>query len=58
MEKTCVTKSLAKVGASMVWYVGMKMACFVRQSTTTRISVNLSDIGNYSMKSIEIDSHS
>ena len=39
----------------MVSWVGMKIACFVRQSTTTRIVVYLDDFGSCSMKSIDIE---
>ena len=56
LENTCTTKSLAMVGVLIVWCVGMKIACFVRQSTITKISVKLSEVGSHLIKSMEIDS--
>ena len=41
----------------MVLYVGMKMLCLVKQSTTTKIEVNLSEVRRCSIKSMEIESH-
>ena len=37
--------------------MGIKIACFVSQSTTTKIVVNPSEGGNFSMKSMEIEFH-
>ena len=47
-------KSLASSSALTLSSVGMKIACFERQSTTTRITVKAEDSGSCSMKSIEI----
>jgi len=57
LKKTYVTKSLARVSESIVWYIRIKIAYFVRWSTITKISVNPSDIGSYLIKSIKIDSY-
>src|SRR5882672_5335920 len=54
-ENTWVTKSLASSGALNLSSVGMKIACFERRSTTTRIAVKTEDGGSCSMKSIEIE---
>ena len=37
--------------------MGIKIACFVSWSTTTKIVVNPSEGGNCSMKSMEIEFH-
>ena len=37
--------------------MGIKIACFVSQSMTTKIAVNPSEGGNCSMKSMEIKFH-
>src|SRR6266436_3356652 len=55
-ENTWVRNSLASWGASTVSWVGMNSDCLVSLSTITRITVNPSDVGSCSMKSIEIDS--
>ena len=39
LENTCSTNSFVRSAEVMVLWVGMKIACFVRQSTTTRIVV-------------------
>ena len=39
----------------MVSWVGMNIACFMRQSTTTRTVVYPDDVGSCSMKSIDIE---
>src|SRR5882672_6062652 len=54
-ENTWVTKSLASLGALTLLLVGIKIACFERRSTTTRITVKADDGGSCSMKSIEIE---
>jgi hypothetical protein len=41
----------------MVSCVGMKMACFVRRLTMTRMEVKPSDLGSCLMKSMEMESH-
>ena len=41
----------------MMLCVGIKMACLLAQSITTRIVVNLLESGNCSMRSIEMESH-
>ncbi len=41
----------------MVSWVGIKMACLLVWSITTRIVVNPLESGNFSMKSIEMESH-
>lgn len=41
----------------MVSCVGIKMACLLARSITTRIAVNPLESGNCSMKSIEMESH-
>src|SRR5467141_1339693 len=48
-------KSLASSGVLTLSSVGIKIACFERQSTTTRIAVKADDSGSCSMKSIEIE---
>src|SRR5882672_7329085 len=47
-------KSLASSSALTLSSVGMKITCFERQSTTTRIAVKAEDSGSCLMKSIEI----
>ncbi len=42
----------------MVSWVGMNSDCLVSLLTTTKIAVNPSDVGNCSMKSMEMESHS
>ena len=56
LEKTWRMKSLANSGESMVSWVGMKILCLLRRSTTTRMAVNPSDLGSCSMKSMEMES--
>src|SRR5882672_5248740 len=54
-ENTWVTKSLESLGTLTLSSVGMKIACFERRSTTTRITVKADKGGSCSMKSIEIE---
>ncbi len=49
-----MTNSRASSAELMVSIVGMKIDCFDKQSTTTRIEVNPEDAGSCSMKSMEI----
>src|SRR5258708_31862083 len=58
LVNTWVRKSLASWGESMVSWVGMNSDCLVSLSMTTKIAVNPSDMGNCSMKSMEMESHS
>ena len=46
----------ASPGESSVLKVGIKIACFVNQSTMTKMSVWPLDSGSCSMKSIKIES--
>src|SRR5260370_39636587 len=55
-ENTWVRNIWASWGASTVSWVGMNSDCLVSLSMITRITVNPSDAGSCSMKSIEIDS--
>src|SRR6266850_5395280 len=52
LEKTWVRNSWASSGELMVSCVGMKRDCLVRQSTTTRMAVNLLEDGRCLMKSM------
>src|SRR5882672_7670283 len=54
-ENTWVMKSLASSGALTLSSVRLKIACFERRSTTTRIAVKADDSGSCSIKSIEIE---
>lgn len=53
---TCLTNRCANPSASSPVVHGMNCACFVSQSTTTRITLHSSDHGRLTTKSIEIDS--
>src|SRR5258708_29073112 len=55
-ENTWVRNSQASWGVSTMSWVGMNSNCLVSLSTITRITVNPSDVGSCSMKSIKIDS--
>src|SRR5258705_4230468 len=57
LENTWVRNNLATCGAFTVSWEGMNIACFVKQSTTTRIVEKPSEAGSCSMKSIEMDNH-
>ena len=58
LEKTWRTNNLANIGDVMVSTVGIKINCLVRQSTMTNIMLEPSDMGNFSMKSMDIEFHS
>ena len=49
--------SLANIGDVMVLMVRIKIDCLVRQSMMTNIVLELSDMGNFSMKSMDIEFH-
>ena len=55
LESTWRSKSFASSGDVIVSCIGMNMHCLERQSTTTRIVVNLEDEESYSMKSMEME---
>ena len=57
LEKTWRTNSLANIGDVMVSMVGIKIKCLVRQSTMTNIVLEPLDMGNFSMKSMDIEFH-
>ena len=57
LEKTWRTNNLANIGDMMVSTVGIKIDCLVRQSTITSIVVEPLDMGNFSMKSMDIEFH-
>src|SRR6266581_608922 len=57
LEKMWRRNSLASSGAVMVSCMGMKMHCFERWSTTTKMAVNLEEVGSCSMKSIKMEFH-
>ena len=55
LEKTCVTKRIARFLEVHQVVVGIKIACLVSQSTITRIELQPEEVGRVSMKSIEIE---
>ena len=55
LEKTWRTNSLASMGDVMVSTVGIKIDCLVRRSMMTSIVSEPSDIGSFSMKSMDIE---
>ena len=57
LEKTWRMNSLAKIGNVMVLTVGIKIDCLVRQSMMTNIVLEPLDMGNFSMKSMDIEFH-
>ena len=57
LEKTWRMNSLANIGDVMVSMVGIKIDCLVRWSVVTNIVSEPSDIGNFSMKSMDIEFH-
>ena len=57
LEKTWRMNNLANIGDVMVSMVGIKIDCLVRQSMMTNIMTELSDMGNFSMKSMDIEFH-
>ena len=50
--------SLANIEDMMVLTVGIKIDCLVRRSTMTNIMLEPLDMGNFSMKSMDIEFHS
>ena len=57
LEKTWRMNSLATIGDVMVSMVGITINCLVRQSMMTNIVSEPSDMGNFSMKSMDIEFH-
>ena len=57
LEKTWWTNNLANIGDVMVSTVGIKIDCLVRQSMMTSTVSEPSDMGNFSMKSMDIEFH-
>ena len=57
LEKTWRTNNLANIGDVMVSTIGIKIDCLVRRSMITSIVSELSDMGNFSMKSMDIEFH-
>ena len=55
LEKTWRMNSLASMGDVMVSTVRIKINCLVRRSMMTYIVSEPSDIGNFSMKSMDIE---
>ena len=55
LEKIWRTNSLASMGDVMVSMVRIKINCWVRWSMITSIVSEPSDIGNFSMKSMDIE---
>ena len=49
--------NLANIGDVLVSMVGIKIDCLVRQSMMTNIMLEPSDMGNFSMKSMDIEFH-
>ena len=49
--------NLANIGDVMVLTVGIKIDCLVRWSTITSIVSEPLDMGNFSMKSMDIEFH-
>ena len=58
LEKTWRTNNLANIGDMMVLTVGIKIDCLVKQSTMTNIVLEPLDMGNFLMKSMDIEFHS
>ena len=58
LEKTWRMNNLANIGDVMVLTVGIKIDCLVRWSMMTNIMSEPSDMGNFSMKSMDIEFHS
>lgn len=57
LQMMCLVKSWANSLALIPVDVGMKLVCFVKQSTTTKIALNSPHIGKFTMKSMEIDEY-
>ena len=55
LEKPWRTNSLASMGDMMVSMVGIKIDCLVRRLMMTSIVLEPSDIGSFSMKSMDIE---
>ena len=55
LENICSMNSFVRLAEVMVSWVGMKIACFIRRSTTTRIAVKPDDFSSCSMKSMDIE---
>src|SRR5260221_11433827 len=57
LENTWVRNSCATCRVFTVLWEGMNIACFIKQSTTTRIAEKSLEAGSCLMKSIKIDDH-
>ena len=57
LEKTWRMNNLANIGDVMVSMVGIKINCLVRESMMTNIVSEPLDMGNFSMKSMDIEFH-
>ena len=57
LEKTWRMNNLANIRDVMVSTIGIKIDCLVRRSMITSIVSELSDMGNFSMKSMDIEFH-
>ena len=57
LEKTWRTNNLSNIGDVMVSTVGIKIDYLVRWSMVTNIMLGPLDIGNFSMKSMDIEFH-
>ena len=57
LEKTWRTNNLANIGDMMVSTVGIKIDRLVRWSMITSIVLEPLDMGNFSMKSMDIEFH-
>ena len=55
LENICRMNSFVRLAKVMVLWVRMKIACFIRQSTTTRIVMKPDDFSSCSMKSMDIE---
>ena len=55
LEKTWRTNSLASMGDVMVLMVGIKIDCLVRRLMMTSIVLELSDIGSFLIKTVDIE---
>ena len=51
------TNSLANIGDVIILTVGIKIDCLVRWSMMTNIVSELLDMGNFSMKSMDVEFH-
>jgi hypothetical protein len=56
LDNTLMRNNFASSGDDIVLWVGMKMHCFERRSTT-RMDVKPEEVGSCSMKSIEMEFH-